>query len=361
MPEYAYFWFYLLLFAFLLQNTFFLFRRWRGRSRGRNAAQNAALVFFSLFALFLAGEGYLYFDYDTSDGAMIFLTSMRWLDRHSIPNEMSYRGRWPKYDAADKSRLRICVLGDSVAWGQGINREEDRLSELLEKELDKAGIKADVYNVSKPGWSTGNEVMALEKFKGSVKFDLVILLYVPNDHVGDKDLPKAYQDVKSTAWTPPCALLNKSLLLDHLYKRLVLMPRLAIYRYDRMMLEKYEDEEILKQHTAWLARLRRYCSEEGIGLAVATFPMTLVPWDRYILAELHRELDNYWREAGVPHLDLLPGLSRYPVEKLTVGRYENHPNELANRLAAEMIYRRFFEELKVQDRIPVPSAPPGPT
>jgi len=51
----------------------------------------------------------------------------------------------------------------------------------------------------------------------------------------------------------------------------------------------------------------------------------------------HYQLDQFWRELGVPHLDLLPVFKDASPKDLTVNAYDAHPNETANRLAAAAV------------------------
>ena len=55
------------------------------------------------------------------------------------------------------------------------------------------------------------------------------------------------------------------------------------------------------------------------------------------IAEGHDQLDHFWQEQGVPHLDLLATFSNLPPAKLMVNAHDAHPNEFAHALAAEAI------------------------
>src|SRR5256885_382239 len=46
---------------------------------------------------------------------------------------------------------------------------------------------------------------------------------------------------------------------------------------------------------------------------------------------------SFWREQKVPHLDLLPVFKDLPPSRITVNRFDPHPNEYANQLAARAI------------------------
>ena len=75
----------------------------------------------------------------------------------------------------------------------------------------------------------------------------------------------------------------------------------------------------------------------GGHLAVVTFPFLHALGPNYEYRFIHDKLDQLWRELHVPHLDLLSVFESLPPSQVTVNRYDAHPNEYANRLAAAAI------------------------
>jgi hypothetical protein len=63
---------------------------------------------------------------------------------------------------------------------------------------------------------------------------------------------------------------------------------------------------------------------------------------------VHEQLDRYWKENGVPHLDLLATFSNLPPAKLVVNPHDAHPNEYAHALAAEAIDEFLKREITSQ-------------
>jgi lysophospholipase L1-like esterase len=92
-------------------------------------------------------------------------------------NQKGLRDREHSYERLPHTN-RILVLGDSFAWGYGIE-ESERFSQLLETSL---GV--EVINAGVSGYSTDQELLW---FKGEgIKYnpDLVILIFTGND-IGD--------------------------------------------------------------------------------------------------------------------------------------------------------------------------------
>ncbi len=361
MNGYAFFYWYLAVFGTMLLGAFFLFRAWRKESWIRLAAGNLVILLLLLYAAFLAGEGYFYFFFDTTDGSSALLTTSRWIDRHVQSNGLGMRD--VKHDPREPRRpgeLRICVLGDSIAFGQGINNVDDRFSDILERRLRADGIPAAVFNVSRPGWNTSQEIRALWGLaqQGAV-FDIIILQFCLNDNFYVADQPPAFVEADKRAKNPPrliAAAISRSLFLSFLYHSLTTYRDPVLASYERLVRDNFMRKETLSEYYSQLEMLRQGCDQERAKLAVVIFPFLFGPWEGYIFGDMHRALDAYWRKSGVPCIDLLDDYRRFPMEGLIAGRYDRHPNAKANAIAAERMYREWFAP---PGRLLLRGSPPG--
>ena len=94
-------------------------------------------------------------------------------------NENGLRDREHSYERQNPIE-RILVLGDSFAWGYGVE-ESARFSQLLEKALD-----VEVINAGVSGYSTDQELLWYKNEGIKYEIDLVIVVLAGND-VGDND------------------------------------------------------------------------------------------------------------------------------------------------------------------------------
>ena len=94
-------------------------------------------------------------------------------------NENGLRDRGHSYERQNDIE-RILVLGDSFAWGYGVE-ESERFSQLLEEALG-----AEVINAGVSGYSTDQELLWYRNEGIKYETDLVILVFAGND-VGDND------------------------------------------------------------------------------------------------------------------------------------------------------------------------------
>jgi len=110
-------------------------------------------------------------------------------------NQKGLRDREHLYERENDTE-RILVLGDSFAWGYGVE-ESERFSQLLEKSLD-----AEVINAGVSGYSTDQELLWYRNEGTKYETDLVILVLAGND-VGDND-----RELVSTIYYKPKFVLE---------------------------------------------------------------------------------------------------------------------------------------------------------
>jgi len=78
--------------------------------------------------------------------------------------------------------FRILVLGDSEAWGWGVDQGEDFSARLP----DLMGDGVEVFNTAVPGYSTDQQLWTLEKWGPRLRPDLVLLAVTGNDPIGNR-------------------------------------------------------------------------------------------------------------------------------------------------------------------------------
>jgi hypothetical protein len=249
---------------------------------------------------------------------------------------------------------RAVFLGDSFTYGVGV-LFDDTYPKRVERALSsERGETWESIVLATPGFDTEQEagVAAHEAFAFSP--DLLVLGYVLND-AEDQD---SAEQRRAEAWTRReeerrhPSLWRRSAFLslvgDRLHATLENRARIenqrGLYREDRRGLiavrrSVREIADLAKQH--------------GIPFVVVVFPLFANPLgDDYPFADLHRIVGDLCRNEGARVVDLLPYYRDLDWRLLVVeGALDEHPNELAHRIAAQGLLAG------LRDVLPPPAPP----
>jgi len=304
---------------------------------------NAASAVVILICASLGGEFYYRYVYDTTDGFAYTKVSQKWFKRHCVYNNSGCRDNVAYLLEPKAGKRRISFLGDSFTEGHGVKNVEDRFVNLIRAKHPEWEIHA----LAKIGHDTGNEIETLKDGQAAgYKFDVVVLVYCLNDMTDistetttiNRDL---FSEAASHNW-----LLENSYFFEMLYYRAKVARNPRVSGIFSTMREEYNGALWEVQKTR-LKTIQDLVQANGGRLAVVTFPFLNLEGPAYQFEPVHRQLDQFWRESGVPHLDLHPVFATEPPGKITVNPYDAHPNEYAHALAAKKI-DQFLTELLAQ-------------
>lgn len=232
--------------------------------------------------------------------------------------------------------FRISVLGDSFTFGPRMQLE-DTFPKRLERwlNLNQQSPRVEVINRGFSGSSTKDQVnLARTELRG--KPDLLILQITLNDAEEHRLSPeeKAARFGASQLQVP---LLKNLRFLQFIFNRLNnTASRKEYVRYHASSFEKPETYEPFRKS---LQSIAASCKDNGTKIIAVIFPMFDFPFnENYPFQKTHEIIQSTLRSIEVPFLDLLPIYDGIPNEHLlVVPGIDNHPNEIAHRMAAERI------------------------
>lgn len=308
--------------------------------RFRLVAGNVLMTLCLLGAAGVIAETYFRFLVVETDSYGVSLVSKRWFKLYPKLNSLYFRDKeWAEVKPA--SVRRIAFVGDSFTYGWGINNVEDRFTEILQRRFDEKGGKAaEVMNAAWVGWDTEQERRAIHDLIEFYHVDEVVLCYVPNDI--DTLLPVS--DEVNPREPPKSRFINteSSFLFDYLFHRLWARRTPSVRSYCDWLADGYASPEIWNRQTRILDDLIRFCRDRDVTLRAALLPFLRVWGERFDAGRIHRQLAEFFTARGVPVVDLLPTLAGHDPTALMVNDYDPHPNELANRLFAEAMWKTFW-------------------
>jgi hypothetical protein len=304
---------------------------------------NALTLLFLLSLAFTAGEAYFRFSYDTTDSLDCTRVCQRWAERHWQVNAWRCRDDLEYSFRIAPGKRRVTFLGDSFTTGHGIKDIQDRFTNRIRR----AHPDWEIHVLARNGFDTGHEIAGLrEVLSRGYQLQDVVLVYCLND-IGDMQpeysqlMAQIGAEVARAGW-----FRRNSYLADFLYCRYRAWRDPLLRGYYAFVRDAYRGP-LWEQQKQRLTFLRDLVQSKGGRLSVVTFPFLQDLGPAYPWGFVHEELGRLWRDLGVPHLDLLPTYADLPPSRLTVNRFDAHPNEFANQLAAAQIDR--FLSANIED------------
>lgn len=239
--------------------------------------------------------------------------------------------------AAPNSRRRVLVVGDSLAFGFGVDRMEERFGEQLAGLLTaRTGGEWETINASKNNTHTLTHIEFVEAMQG-YQPDVVLLLYAFNDidylaqvtpTGGPKERPTSVLERLSLGRF----LYNNSFLYQEVYVRL------WMWRYRIPSGEKnpYDDDALLTAHFHDLSRFTNLAAASGAVVAI-------VPFDIKVTANsaVNRRYDHFVKAAAAYGLPVWSAgvevFAGHSYKELAINKLDSHPNALAHRLLANRV------------------------
>jgi lysophospholipase L1-like esterase len=272
---------------------------------------------------------------------------------------------------------RIVVLGDSVAAGLHVERNQDIFPPILEQLLDARGLRAEVINLGVSGYNTQQEVEMLREKGLQYHPDLVLLAYTMSsrEHL-DGDILKTLLDAERRQGGIASARADPWLVQSALYRFLryrVLAPARgrragasaaggaaagggaggaagAAAATDPE--QRYLDLVSADTVAPYFGVLGRLARERHFAVLVAVFPRFVRTFRYYTFGQQHQFVRDLARENGFALVDLLVPFNdcrNASSEPISTDNF--HPSPYGHRCAAQAI---------AQAILALPPQPPAP-
>ena len=304
-------------------------------------AINSAVLLSILTLIFAGGEVYYRYLYDDTDSFALTKVTKRWLKRHYQLNNLNMRDDQEYFPTIATNKTRVTFIGDSFTAGHGVEDVNNRFANILRNK--KPDWEVQVFGVN--GFDTGDEVNLLaDALSQGFQLDWVVLIYTLNDI---SDITPAWKSIVQRLYYPenrPGFFIQNSYFANALYYRFIGTTDPDVSSYFNFVTEAY-NSSIWDVHKKRLRQMQQMVKSHGGRLLVVTFPFMHVT-DKNSFSAIHEKLDLFWREQGIPHLDMSPVFQNYTPKELTVNRFDAHPNEFAHALAATTINAFIANEMQ---------------
>lgn len=260
-------------------------------------------------------------------------------------NSKGYRDVERVIPKPDGVRRAVCI-GDSFTWGVSV-LVDDAWPQRIERALSRErGEPWEAVNLAEPGLNAVQEASRLDSEGFAYGPDAVVVAWVLNDSEDEQaaEARRAADWVEEQKQGPSPSLLDRSALARLVRSRV----RATVENRRRVegFRSMYADD-----YAGWVAARRALkamggmCRERGVPLVVAIFPLFGNRLDEgYPFADVHAKVAAAAAESGARVVDLLPHYRGLDGKLLVVdGADDEHPNEIAHRIAARAIARAVDE------------------
>jgi hypothetical protein len=319
------------------------------------ALQNLLLVFCSIFFTFGILEiGLRYAPSNLQQEAPLWIPYEQKMMNAKINEAHNTRSKLNRYGFNDQEYAlrkapgltRIAVLGDSFIWGVGV---EDQViwTNKLARLLNQNGIKAEILNWGKPGWSTLDEYRFLKSDGTRYDFDLLLVGFVVNDPVMDDS------NIKRFIYTG--GIIDRLLVQPvsrYLFPNAISLTVDLIngffdsffdYGYLKWLNKVYTVEN-LKQYQALLKEMSEYCHARHIRMLFVMTPENHHSW----LQQRFEKIIPLLKNAKIDYLNLYPAvheeLHHIPNRKLWANPGDGHPGDRVTDVYARHTYRYLMDQ-----------------
>jgi hypothetical protein len=342
------------------------------------AVGSTAVVIFAVVGAELAARSWAPDYLIRSRGLHVFSSAYGWAGRPGAVapmgggrvslNAHGYRGReLPVPKTGD--RLRVVVLGDSIAFGYGVS-DEQTFPHLISVRNDRV----EVANLGVEGYGPGQELLVLQREGLPAYPDVVVLAVCLRNDFVDAVLPVALYD--GVTPRPRFRLVGDALVFDdsamprsaagrslrwlgdqsHLFNRLsALVPRRQGEEdpgwRQRKQAALRDADYAFRLTFALVMEMGKTCRRQGIGFLVATFPNGL---GYGIRPELSERFLASLRAEGVPVVDLgahfrALGLTPAALAIDSTGHLDSRGHALTSEILEREIAVRFGDHARPVD------------
>ncbi len=317
---------------------------------------NFLVFLFLISVVMLALESYYRFWCDSTDSFALTRVSKRWRDRHCQINQAGFRDNVEVYPVRrDHRQHRISFVGDSFTAGQGIVDVEDRFANRIRRRESNW----EIHVLASDGLDTGDELDLVQTLADEgYQWDQVVLVYCLNDIA---DIVPEWGPIRSRIIPAklPSPLFFHSFLLNTYYYRLKGFFDPDVSDYYHFLHKVYDGAEWDVQKRR-LRELKDLVGAHKGHLLVVTFPFLQNLGPHYEYGPVHDKLNAFWRDMGVPHLDLRGVFESHRGRSLVVNSHDAHPNVYAHALAADAIASFLENNIATNSQPPTSYSTTGP-
>ncbi len=265
---------------------------------------------------------------------------------HHLHNSQGWRDREHALEAPD-STFRVLGLGDSYLWAQGVRQEDGVLSQLEGLLQADWPEEVEAINTGFPRMNTWWQSSLLQQIGLAYEPDVVVLFFVLNDveeNLGEPGPQLEFFSGYQALYQTSDRLSGVSEFWGWARQRFLRNVR------GRKYIQESRDS-FFDQSWKWescadaLRTMHAELERRDIPFLMVLFPFFVHLDGDYPFQTIHNRIAEDMASSGVSLLDLRPIYKDFSGPELWVHETDQHPNEIAHRMAAEAVHAWLLEHL----------------
>jgi hypothetical protein len=237
-----------------------------------------------------------------------------------------------QYGPRQANEYRIAIVGDSVTFGEGVEKTEDTFPQILEETLNRKQdtLKVKVFNFGASAYSVSVMAATLRHRMLDVEPNLVVMAIVPADfnlsRTPSVDAWGYLSDNKLSGFLPRDSRLRLVLRKIHL----LYLVRDIIYSWldNSKRAEDVIASGEVPDSYAYIREFKELAEQHKLAYSITLLPSLKSKFGN-VISQLHQD--------GISFVDLTTLRDRFSAEQFQASKFDTHPSAIAHHSIGESL------------------------
>lgn len=277
-------------------------------------------------------------------------------------NNLGFREEELPYNVFQDNYKRILFLGDSFTEGHGIEKGENRFSDIIENRLNMSlqtnGFKYHIYNAGKSATEPEDWIHFLDTLLPIYKPQYVFAVFFLRDGTDlctslichEKEIKSIYAKYENKSW------YKYTDVGKHIGNFMAKREFTSIYKkkIKSYYLGSKEERGTWIKQQIYLLEINNICKKNNVEFHLIIFPLLYDLESKYQFYDVENEISNFAGNNDISTFSLINGFIGQKSKSLWVSIKDQHPNEKGHLVAANTLYP-YLKEIIINTSVSPPT------
>jgi hypothetical protein len=237
-----------------------------------------------------------------------------------------------QYGPRQANEYRIAIVGDSVTFGEGVEKTEDTFPQILEETLNRkqGAVKVKVFNFGASAYSVGVMAATLRHRMLEVEPNLVVMAIVPADfNLSRTPTVDAWGYLSDNKLS---GFLSRDSRLRLVLRKFHLLYLLRDIIYSWLDNSKRAEDVIASGEVpdsyAYIREFKELAEQHNLPYSITLLPSLKSRFGN-VISQLHQD--------GISFVDLTTLRDKFSAEQFQASKFDTHPSALVHHSIGESL------------------------